>query len=255
MKRIRAFGCSLTQQHHWKYLRIKEIDLKSYAIGSQGNDVQFAQYMNAVHDGDILKDDVIIWQLTNPYRRMVNMPNTDKLPIHEGANVDNSGWASTVAGKGYWLDMKNIFCSDNPYYHQRRIQGVVRNHHSLNPGESPDKPGALSKAEYNWYQENDTGLPVYEMLLQLNGVKRDNDKLLVIFGWKEMMGWDKNNSNENVIKYLKKQGIDYIEEPINDWVQDQGYKLDDFHHPNQKGYQAYTNNVLSQKLRQLKWLD
>ena len=188
---------------------------------------------------------------------MVNMPNTDKLPIHEGTNEDDS-WASTVSGKGYWLDMKNIFCPpDKPNHHKRRIQGVNRTHPSLNPGEWHENKASpiLEKAEYNWYKENDTGLPVYEMLLQLNGVKRDNDKLLVIFGWKEAMGWNKKNSNENVIKYLKKQGIDYIEEPITDWVQDQGYKLDDTYHPTQKGYQAYTNNVLSQKLRQLKWLD
>jgi len=60
---------------------------------------------------------------------------------------------------------------------------------------------------------------------------------------------------ENVIKYLKKQGIDYIEESIYNWVLDQGYKLDSTNHPLQDGYQAYTNNVLSPKLKQLKWLD
>ncbi|SVD45263.1 uncharacterized protein METZ01_LOCUS398117 [marine metagenome] len=240
MKRIRAFGCSLTQQHHWKYLDIEEIDLKSYAIGSQGNDVQFAQYMNAVHDGDILKDDIIIWQLTNEYRRMVNKPNIDKLLIAEGAN--------TVDEKGYWLDMKNMFCPN------KRIQGVVRGHYSL----TRDKPHKNEReerllAEYQWNKINQTGLPIYEMLLQLNGVKRDNDKLLVMFGWNDMFAWD--GLNENVFKYLKKQGIDYIEESIYNWVLDQGYKIDNTNHPPQNGYQAYTNNVLSPKLKQLKWLD
>ena len=142
MKRIRAFGCSLTQQHHWKYLDIEEIDLKSYAIGSQGNDVQFAQYMNAVHDGDILKDDIIIWQLTNEYRRMVNKPNIDKLLIAEGAN--------TVDEKGYWLDMKNMFCPN------KRIQGVERRQSFpkkwINLTKNEEKERVL--AEYQWNKIN-----------------------------------------------------------------------------------------------------
>ncbi len=258
MKRIRAFGCSLTQQHHWKYLDTEEIDLKSYAIGSQGNDVQFAQYMNAVHDGDILKDDIIIWQLTDEYRRMVNMPpNIDKLRRDaEGAN--------TLAEKEYWLrcsiDMKNIF------YPDKRIQGVERRQYSPirdKPHKNEEKERLL--AEYQWRKINQTGLPIYEMLLQLNGVKRNNDKLLVMFGWNDM--FDEHYKfisqtdmaieevPENVIKYLKKQGIDYIEESIYNWVLGQGYKLDSTNHPLQDGYQAYTNNVLSPKLKQLKWLD
>ena len=253
MKRIRAFGCSLTQQHHWKYLDTEEIDLKSYAIGSQGNDVQFAQYMNAVHDGDILKDDIIIWQLTDEYRRMVNKPNIDKLRR-------NSDGSNTLTGNGHWFDMKNIF------YPDKRIQGVERRQYLPtrdNSHKNEEKERLL--AEYQWRKINQTGLPIYEMLLQLNGVKRNNDKLLVMFGWNDMFGeYYKFISQtdmaieevpENVIKYLKKQGIDYIEESIYNWVLDQGYKLDSTNHPLQDGYQAYTNNVLSPKLKQLKWLD
>lgn len=250
MKRIRAFGCSLTQQHHWKYLMnsLTDLDLKSYAIGSQGNDIQFAQYMNAVHDGDILKDDIIIWQLTSTARRMANKSNK-KLDIRPGTNQVEGH------GNGGWLDMENIFCPGT------RISGVV-SPIRRNSGTLDTNPKDTSLKQYmEWMEINNTGLSVYDTLLQLNGVKRDNDKLLVVFGWQDIFStlhMDKPGKilMLEAIKYLEKQGIDYIEESIIDYskrLYPHKKGLTQWHPP-QEGYKSFTENCLLPKLKKLKWI-
>ena len=239
MKRIRAFGCSLTAQHHWKYMfcdvidyngniRVScndEIELQSYAIGSGSNDMQLVQYMNEVYHGNILSDDIIVWQITNPYRRLVHINN-----ISGPLNRDSNGRLGYNDG---CIDVDSIFRPS------QRIQGkelfTMRSHHLM--------PRATII---------EVDIELYALLSQLNGVKRDNNKLLVLFGWDDI--FESHEEKQNVIRFLKDRDIDYLEESILEWSVENKHNTMETYHPEQKGYKAYTHEVLVPKLKDLGWI-
>jgi len=244
MRRIRAFGCSLTAGHHWAYMftdivtevlankvsRVHvndEIELQSYAISGGSNDMQLIQYANEVHYNNIVKDDIIIWQLTNPARRIVSVNN-----LYESSLIlKDAGRLSRDAG---YLDVENIF---NP---EQRVMGcelTVKSRHRQMPSSNIV----------------DADASLYTMLLQLNGVKRENTKLLVVFGWDGM--FNSNIEKQNVIKFLKNKDIDYIEDSMCDWSITHEHGVNDTHHPTYEGYHAFTRVKLMPKLQELGWLD
>ena len=241
-KRIKAFGCSLTAQHHWQYMFNDDIDytgdfrvagndaieLESYAIGSGSNDMQFVQYINEVYHGNILSDDIIVWQITSPHRRLVhidNIPGTHMSDSNGRLDHDN----------GY-IDVPSIFKPEHI------IQGKdlsTAQHHNLMP------PATIIEA----------GIELYTLLLQLNGVKRDNNKLLVLFGWDDI--FESPYEKQNVMQFLQDRGIDYLEESILEWSVENNYNTMKTFHPEQAAYIAYTREVLVPKLKSLEsigWL-
>ena len=125
MRRIRAFGCSLTQQHHWKYLvknfsndlngqeegftewKQGNIHLTDYSFSGCGNDIQHIQYANEVYYENILKDDIILWQLSSPDRvAIINETDTDE------HYVFNRGPRNVFTGEK--INIKSKF-SDPPF--------------------------------------------------------------------------------------------------------------------------------------------
>jgi hypothetical protein len=247
MRRIRAFGCSLTAGHHWAYMftdivtevsekmvsRVHvndEIELQSYAIPGGSNDMQLIQYANEVHYNNIVKDDIIIWQLTNPSRRIVSVNN-----LYKSSSILKA-WTSTghLSRDAGYLDVENIF---NP---EQRVMGC----------ELTVKSTLRQMAPSNI---KDADAFLYPMLLQLNGIKRENTKLLVLFGWDGIFLSD--IEKQNVMKFLKNKDIDYIEDSIYDWSITQGHDIDDSIHPTYEGYHAFTRVKLMPKLKKLKWLD
>jgi hypothetical protein len=236
MNRIRTFGCSITSYHNWQYLVKKHpyggrtadpsvprsqqkkddevlmpaewihdgIHLTDYSKTGWGNDIQHIQYANEVYYKNISKDDIIIWQLTSPYRTAIN---------HEGPlNTGEIQFQNVFNGKEMYVD---------------------------NSMDLPDK--FLNTSMYN-------------TLWQLNGVKRYNDKLLVLFGWDSCFV---NEEKKEIIKFLKENDIDYIEESIQGWsTRHKFFKKDkDDFHPPQQGYKSFTEDCLLPKLKKLKWLD
>jgi len=242
MKRIISFGCSLTQYHNWRYLikdapkgplngksnvmyinqRSKKwgydewvqdgINLIDYSIAGGGNDLQHIQYANAEYTGTILKDDIILWQISSPGRI---------------AGIDENEKCETI---------KNIFTDDD-----MRLCNYFT---------------AMTNPYYNEYlirQEYFPQTTTYNTVWQLNGVKRNNNKLLVIFGWDSCF---KNEEKYRIIEFFKKHGIDYIEESILQWSERHNFhneNKDDIHPP-QEGFKSFTEGCLLPKLKELKWL-
>ena len=94
----------------------------------------------------------------------------------------------------------------------------------------------------------------YSTLWQLNGVKRNNDKLLVIFGWDFVFPSEK----KEIINFLKEHDIDYIEESILGWSTRHEFfkKVNKYDlHPPQEGYKSFTEGCVLPKLNKLKWLN
>jgi len=230
MRRIRAFGCSLTQQHHWKYLvknfsndlngqeegftewKQGNIHLTDYSFSGCGNDIQHIQYANEVYYENILKDDIILWQLSSPDRvAIINETDTDE------HYVFNRGPRNVFTGE----KINILHLKGSMYKHNQRGNTIT----------------------------------TYSTLWQLNGVKRNNDKLLVIFGWDSCFV---NEEKKEIIKFLKEHDIDYIEESILGWSTRHKFfnkGINDDIHPPQQGYKSFTEDCLLPKLKKLKWLD
>ena len=243
MKKIHAFGCSLTAGHHWRYMftddrpdtmssrdRIHindEVELQSYAVTGGSNDMQLIQYANEVHYNHIVKDDIIIWQITNPERRIVSTRN-----IYDTINLPTDSDGRLSRDEGY-LDVEHVF---NP---ETRIEGcelTVKSHLRQMPS-SNIKESRIS---------------VYQVLWQLNGIKRENTKLLVLFGWNGI--FESDIEKQNVMKFLKNKDIDYIEDSICEWSIINGYDINDTNHPTDEGYRGFTRKKLMPKLQELGWL-
>jgi hypothetical protein len=236
--RIRAFGCSLTREHHWKYLAKNnsdhttfdhqpetrrviwgkdDIHLTDYSLSGWGNDVQHIQYANEVYHENISKDDIILWQISSPDRVSV---------ATEDSSTDNTKF---LHGRGTF---HNVFTGED-------INLVLTQELS-----------------------NTT---TYNTLWQLNGIKRNNDKLLVIFGWDYCFlrrfnqdGTVNGTSEKNeIMKFLKEHDIDYIEESILGWSTRHNFLKQDLEdiHPLQEGYKSFTEECLLPKLKELKWID
>jgi hypothetical protein len=250
MRRIRAFGCSLTAGHHWRYMFTDdrperdrthindEIELQSYAIPGGSNDMQLIQYANEVHYNNIVKDDIIIWQLTNPRRRIVSVNNLYKSSLI----LKDAGHLSRDEG---YLDVEHVF---NP---EQRVMGcelTVKSHLRQMPSSNIIE----------------SGIDIYQVLWQLNGIKRENTKLLVLFGWDGIFesidlprsaAGTTSIEKQNVMKFLKNKDIDYIEDSICEWSIINGYDINDTNHPTDEGYRGFTRKKLMPKLKKLKWLD
>ena len=134
MKKIHAFGCSLTAGHHWRYMFTDdrpdtmssrdrthvndEIELQSYAVTGGSNDMQLIQYANEVHYNHIVKDDIIIWQITNPERRIVSVNNLYKSSLI----LKDAGHLSRDEG---YLDVEHVF---NPEQRAMGCELTVKSH-------------------------------------------------------------------------------------------------------------------------------
>jgi len=263
--RIRAFGCSLTAQHHWTYLShdIKpghvwrrngaienfdpcvwdsnNIEMKSWAIPGSGVHSAIAKYTCALLDGEIKSNDIVIFQVTNPGRLTI--------PIN---NVNKDLWGDDIS-KGYKkrelkklpgsvTNIKNKFNGDitsfgfDPSCNEWIKSGMKR---------EPKEIYTLL-GEGRWINP----WTMYSLVAVLHGIKLSNAKLLVVFGWDTAF----MNSKERLCDAFKQLGIEYIEDSILEYAESRGDKFEESHHPSIKGYEMFTKEKLKPKLEQLGWL-
>jgi hypothetical protein len=237
MKRIHAFGCSLTAQHHWTHIENAHIpeedwrnnivswtegnfDVSSYAISGSSNNMQVIAYGNAVHKEELLPDDIVLWQLTCP----------DRYGIRNPEDIDKARKRGD-----YVLIADNI-------YSEMKVNMI--SHNVLTTLDIPLKDNQARFVGHALYSETET----YSILWGLNGIKRRNNKTLVMFGW------DSFNRKDEVVKFLDDNGIDYIEESILDYTIRKGIPQKDTMHPSKEGYKDFTHKKLLPKLRKLGWI-
>ena len=92
---------------------------------------------------------------------------------------------------------------------------------------------------------------IYSLLWSLNGIKRMNTKLLVVFGWDNGLP---DGCKDKMINFFGLNSIATIEPSILDWTLEQGYEQSSSYHPNKEGYKAFTEEVLEPKLKSLGWI-
>jgi hypothetical protein len=188
------------------------INLIDYSIAGGGNDLQHIQYANAEYTGTILKDDIILWQISCPRRIAgVNQNKNDDIIKNIFTNK--------------YMSLCNYSTGiSNPYYNEYLIR-----------------------------QEYFPQTTTYNTVWQLNGVKRNNNKLLVMFGWDSCF---ENEEKYRIMEFFKKHGIDYIEESILQWSQRHNFHNENPEdiHPSQEGFKSFTEDCLLSKLKELKWL-
>ena len=250
MNKIHAFGCSFTAQHRWRYLYTPtSIDdpgvlitkddwvngivewkkdgwcVRSYAISGGSNNMQVIAYGNAVHKKQIRKDDIVLWQLTCPNRYGIRCPEDDDA-VEEKA-----------------LGMNSILVDDNIY---SDIRVKMMNYNMLEQYTS-EKNNKESQRSIGLALYGETEL--YSILWGLNGIKRQNEKTLVMFGWDSAF-----HDKGKVVKFLKDNDIDYIQESIMEYSIRKGHPQQDSNHPVKEGYEDFTQKKLLPKLRKLGWV-
>jgi len=264
MKKIHAFGCSLTAQHNWKYMNdcvdgpfksegdaghdvysiLQEktphewnyngIDMSSYAICNGSHNMQLIQYANGVHHKTIKQKDIIIWQITDWTRHGVRCEN--RYGREENlTNYDENGRVMGI------LRDKNIYTNTDITMATNKEMPKDKN-----PSILPISKNLKQQVAYS--RSNDEAM--YEQTWAINGIKRNNNKLIVLFGWDLCFPGESKNV---IVKFLKENNIDYIRESIFDWTIKTGYSQSITNHPDRKGYRGFTRKKLMPKLQELGW--
>ncbi len=250
MKKIHAFGCSLTAQHNWKYMDDCEdgplngkaphewkcggIDMSSYAISGGSHNMQLIQYANGVHHNTIKQKDIIIWQITHWKRHGVRCENS--IDREENlTNYDENGRVFAL------LQDKNIYTNRDI-----TMASFSLFENQLNSSILPISNNLKRQVAYS--RSNDEAM--YEQTWAINGIKRNNNKLIVLFGWDLCFPGESKNV---IVKFLKENNIDYIRESIFDWAIKAGYSQSITNHPDEKGYRGFTRKKLMPKLQELGW--
>ena len=254
MNKIHAFGCSLTAIHRWRFLNTRPksspLDIRSYAISGGAHNMQFVRYGNGIYDGSISEDDIIIWQITDLGRHGVSVLENSLNDLKKKPFMKDKVWQVQRDGHDEpWLDE-----DDDIYIGNLRARNIYTNrememytHHLLDEFyEGRDINEYMNIAEEITMHNRDN---IYSLLLSISGIKRTNNKLLVVFGWDACLPF-----KDKMIDFFIKNDIDYITPSIFDWTIEQGYKQSSTNHPNKDGYKAFTNEILRPKLKSLDWI-
>ena len=236
--RIHAFGCSLTAFHNWRYM-------------AKNNDHTKFQYQRESHHIKIHSGDI----------RRVHWKKDD---IHL-SDYSIAGWGNDIQHIQYANEVYyNRISKDDIIIWQLSATNRIATDTDVSGSEKGDVlvQNVFSGEKFNlsyditsWDSKTlNNSYATYSTLWQLNGVKRNNDKLLVIFGW-DFTGPEEK---KEIINFLKEHDIDYIEESILNWTRERNFvnkdKTDGLHPP-QEGHKAFTEDVVIPKLNKLKWLD
>ena len=197
MNKIHAFGCSLTAIHRWRFLNTEPkssspLDIQSYAISGGAHNMQFVQYGNGIYDGSISEDDIIIWQITDPWRHGIGVQenshsdfkwSNSTLVIQKKPFMKDKVWQIQREGHDeVWRDeddnyignlkIRNIYTNREMEMYTNRLLEEFYEGSGLN--EYINIAGQCTADN----QDN-----IYSLLLSISGIKRTNNKLLVVFGW------------------------------------------------------------------------
>ena len=268
MKRIHAFGDSSTSQHSWYGLsksasddhnslpidntmndvgtmkepreairwHDEEYDVTNHSFTGSAHNMQIVDYGNGVHDNSIKQDDIILWQMPAPTRYGVQyttwLNKEDVLPKSLIGSIRDYGV----------LQAHNIYTD--------KLMNLIA--YSLGEGKrTPMAPDYVQQARYAVSPMSS----IYEQLWSLNGIKKRNPKILVLFGYESAFDDHAiNNYRHKIVEFLNENGIDYIEDTILEWAINNGHKQIDELHPDWIGYRAFTKEKLEPKLQQLGWI-
>ena len=225
-----TLGCSITSLSGWKEkiastLAVPLINL-SQSAGS--NTLQIQRLHEYIINNSLVDQDIIIWQITAPRfsQRLV-------------ATVENAMLAAEIQKTQFGGSEVMVHYSSksiNFFDDQRRID-ILCNSPLINDH---------VRRDFNDADELESVLATLILL------KKFHPRLLVFLGWHDVINRD---FKEKFFAQLTKNQIDFVADPLVDWVKRNNLPFDDSLHPKQESHESYALNVLLPQLDQLGWID
>ena len=219
-----TLGCSLTHHKGVKETLAKLLNLKllDLAYGAGSNHLQISKLHDLLISNQIDKNDIIYWQVTainRPYKRM------PYVYLNKVTQIQNSKFAKSNCVH-YVESIENIF--DN----NKRIDLL-----SNSPG--------LTKGF-------DVEQHLQELLATMILLKSFCFKLIIVFGWKNVMPDTYFVRFKNILQEYK---IDYIEQPYLEYAVNNKLEMLDDMHPAESAGKQYANEIIYPALKELGWIN
>lgn len=281
MKRIHAFGCSLTAQHGWFGLHSdSSMTYNSYKASADGTfgfvDEETGQHIEKIKTGREAghwSDEEL--DVTN-YAISGGATNMQLVQYGNGVadgSIDKDDiiiWQITSFGRvgvfwDKWLDKNTVPLSGNGNV---REYGVLQTNHAY--VELKGSPYRMNMVNVNLGDNEKTPIPreyqdnvghsgrnldrIYDNLWSVNGIAKRNPKTLVVYGWESAFEFSGYNIKPKFDDFFIDNEIEFIEEPILEYAIRMGHAQNDTFHPHWHGYKAFTDEVLAVKLKQLGWI-
>jgi hypothetical protein len=287
LKRIHAFGCSLTAQHHWFGLHSQAAHNFHIHKAAKNGIVGFVDEETGEHR-DKIKTGREPWHWSDKnldvssYAISGGATNMQLVQYGNGVadgSIDKDDiiiWQITNQSRhgifwDMWLDKETV--PDSPVNNVREY-GVLQTNHAfvdkLYDGENEFQPMRMNMINRGLGCNPKTPIPeqyeeivghsqrnyetIYDQMWSLNGIAKRNPKTLVVYGWYDAFLINDKNYKPKLDAFLLDNEIEFIEEPILEFSNRMGHPLQDSHHPHWHGYKAFTDEVLKIKLQQLGWI-
>lgn len=221
----------------------KNIDMESWAMSGSGFDAQLSMWSNLRLNDNIDKDDIIIFQLTNPHRFTIPI-NSDSVNYY-GARLKEDYQKDNLEGHGCFQLIENEYFSEKKAYGFDPLCSHVLDIKKIAMNSKQNVYGQTGRM-----MEEDP-FRLHMVLSALVGIKSFNKKLLVIIGHEHPI---RKETRSKLFDAFDKFNIDYIKTGIVEWSINNNYGVEPDGHSTQQGYKEFTSTVLKPKLEQLEWL-
>lgn len=217
MNKLVVFGCSLSSlgnNESWsdKVAEALPVHFINYAVASSSNQLQMKRFQEFILTNTVSDNDIILWQITGYERTHVRAKN----PI-----VKN----------------KDALIKTSPNH----FDGIERCDTLSHSG-----------ITYKFMDENDAEQRLEELLFHLVSANKFTKKLLVIFGWDEVMPEDYMIKFKQV---LTQKNIQFENMSIVTWAKQNNFSFPDGYHPGKEAYKSFANDIVLPKLKTLGWAE
>jgi len=222
-----TFGCSLTDYKgvKEKLSELLNVEVVNSSQSAGSNQLQVKRFQKLILENEIKSDDIIYWQVTFMFRRY------RRLMKHHLEHIEDIQRNSfKYEGVHFLSQVKNVFDNDI------RID-LMSN--------SPWLEKYLDESEVDYNEELQT------LLSNLAIAKKVTKKMIVVFGWDEVVPM------EYMIifkKYLDKHKIEYIDETYLSYTLRNKLKFSDNEypgHPTPESAYVFAESVVYPKLKQI----
>jgi hypothetical protein len=220
--KIITLGCSLTHQAGWaEYLSYcTKLPWVNLAQSAGSNQIQQYRFHEHILREKIDSSDLVIWQITATHRK------------HGRAKLDN-GWRLKLAKDLYIPEALN----NNPTITKK----------NKNLFDNSERIDFLCISE-NADSIKDEEQVIEDLLFHLVTAKKFYPNLLVIFGWNRVLPPQYLKKFKHLLSSFN---IEYIEDTIVDWCEDQQLPMAGTKHPTHRSYQAYGEQVIIPKINSM----
>lgn len=234
MTKLFTFGCSLTHSYGWKNVLAEKIgyELVNSAMYAGSNDLQVRRLHSHIINGNISKDDIIIWQITSQVRSSFSIRWSNQWTKRLDHNPDRPD-DPKYEGMKFFID------APENYFDGTKHTDILSNH-------------SIIKESAEFYDSHQSLEELFSTIILLN----NNYRILVFVGWQGAL--DQWNANyDKSMQLLAHNNIPHMPESLLDWVINNDLELDSEDptglHPTMEASEAYAERALYPKLQELGW--